>query len=184
MAWNTKTSLKRVKEYVVLQHRLSDMNGNIAGVKFRGGYAVVEKGSKQYLSLRQLPLLRNGPEFPIIHLRKLRFITRTLDIKMIFGPDVYYHYLTELNKVLEAEQEVKEAEAEVAHVEKHSLCSHKTGKGTMCQYPAMNKSPSKYCKMHILNDPKLNELGVVLPSKMTKEEKKKYRELVIAKLER
>jgi hypothetical protein len=183
MAWTTR-SLSRAKEYVVLQHRLADMNGNIAGVKFRGGYCVVEKGSKSYISLKQLPLLKGGPEFPLIHLRKLKFITRTADVKMVFGQDVYYQYIKELNAVLEAEKAVKEEQAEEAHVEAYSLCAHKTAKGSMCQFPAMEGSPSKYCKMHVLNDPKLVDLGIELPSKMTKEEKKKYKDIVIAKLER
>lgn len=183
MAWNTKSSLNRVKEYVVLQHRLKDMNGNIAGVKFRGGYCVVEKGSKAYISLRQLPLLKGQPEFPILHLRKLQFITRTMDVKMVYGNDIYYHYVRELNKVVEVEAEEREAAKEENHIKIH-LCGYRTAKGSMCQFPAMEHSPSKYCKMHILNDAKLIELGIELPAKMTKEEKKKYKEIIVAKLER
>lgn len=183
MTWTTK-SLSRAKEYVVLKHRLADINGNIAGIKFRGGYCVVEKGSKQYNTLRQLPLLKNQPEFPLIHLRKLKFITRTLDVKMVFGQDIYYYYLKQLNTVLDIEAEVKEAQEEEEHKVIYNLCSHRTNKGTMCQFPAMEKSPSKYCKMHILNDPKLEEFGIVLPTRMTKADKKKYKEIIIAKLER
>ncbi len=183
MTWTTK-SLSRAREYVVLKHKLSDINENISGIKFRGGYCVVEKGSKQYLILKQLPLLRNQPEFPLIHLRKLKFITRTSDVNLVFGKDVFNHYMAELEEVLRQEQEVKDAEAAEAHVSKYSLCSHTTAKGSLCQLEAMPGSPSKYCKMHILSDPKLEDLGIKLPAIMTKEEKKKFKEIIINKLER
>ena len=76
MTWTTKT-LERVNEYVVIKHALKDMNGNLVGVKFRGGYAVVIKGGKAYKQLKMLPLVKGQPEFPLIFLRQLPFITRT-----------------------------------------------------------------------------------------------------------
>lgn len=182
MVWSTK-SLGRDREYVVLKHKLSDMNGNVAGIKFRGGYAVVEKGSKAYTVLKQLPLLKDSPELPLIHLRKLKFVTRTLDVKLIFGQDVYYHYIKQLNEVVEAEKAVREEQAEVAHVVNYHLCAYKTKSG-QCGNEAMLGSPSNFCKIHILNEPGLEDLGFKIPKTMSKAEKKALKDRVIAKLER
>ena len=73
--WSTKT-LGRDKEFVVIQHKIRDINGMINGVKFRGGYAVVEKDSKTYINLKKLPMLKNAPEYPLTHLSNLIFVTR------------------------------------------------------------------------------------------------------------
>lgn len=183
MVWSTK-SLGRAKEYVVIKHRLSDFNNNLLGIRFRGGYAVVEKGGKSYKAIKQLPFIKDQPEFPLIHLRDLKFITRTNDIKIIFGQDVYYQYLDQLNKVLEAEKIIKEQQKNEEHINVRSLCSHTTAKGTLCEHLAMPESPSKYCRLHILNDPKLEEIGIKIPKRLSKDEKKSYKEKVLAKLER
>lgn len=182
-AWTTKSSGTH-KEYVVLKHRLADINGNVAGVKFRCGYAVVEKNSKVYFTLKQLPLLKGQPEYDLLHLRKLKFITRTADVKMVYGQDVYYHYLKQLNPVIEQEEIKREETKDDEHVALYHLCAFTKKTGTKCEHPALDKSPSKYCRVHILEDKGLEALGIKLGKRMTKQEKKAFKESVITKLER
>ena len=90
--WTTK-ALERAVDYVVMQHTLKGVNYVINGVKFRDSYAVVEKNSKVYQMLRKVPVLRGAKEFPLTHLRKLPFISRTLDVKTVYGQDVYMRFL-------------------------------------------------------------------------------------------
>lgn len=184
MAWTTKTD-GRAKEFVVLKHRLNDMNGMLAGVKFRGGYGVVEKNTKIYFTLRQLPLLKGQPEFDLLHLRKLKFITRTQDVKLIFGQDVYYHYLKQLNPVLDVEVQVRVEKAEEEHTIIYHLCAFTTKAGSKCDIPAMLNSPAKYCKRHILEDKGIEALGIKLNTgRLTKMERKAFKDSVVAKLEK
>lgn len=183
MTWTTKT-LERVNEYVVIKHALKDMNGNLVGVKFRGGYAVVIKDSKSYLQLKQLPLVKDQPEFPLLFLRKLPFITKTLDVKFIYGPAVYARYLEQLQPVIDIEKDVRNEEAIVAHTEEKHLCAYTTVRGDLCLQEVYELSPSKHCKKHILEDPKLEALGIIVPSRLTKDQKREYKEKVISKLEK
>ena len=90
--WTTK-SLERDVRYVVMQHTLKGVNYVVNGVKFRDSYAVVEKDSKTYYMLKKVPVLRGAKEYPLTHLRKLPFISRTLDVKTVYGQDVYMRFL-------------------------------------------------------------------------------------------
>lgn len=183
MTWTTKT-LERVNEYVVIKHALRDMNGNLAGVKFRGGYAVVAKGGKAYKQLKMLPLIKGQPEFPLIFLRKLPFITRTEDVKVVYGQDVYSKYLEQLHVEIDKEVAVREEVAVVNHTEVKNRCAYTTVKGDLCSNEVFNGSPSKYCKRHLLEDPMLESVGIVLPKRLTKDQKREYKEKVISKLEK
>ena len=183
MVWATK-SLERDREYVVIKHTLKDMNGNVAGVKFRGGYAVVEVGSKAYIQLKKLPLIKNNEDLPLVFLRKLPFITRTTDVKMVYGQDVYAKYLQVLHEEMDKEVVEKAVEADIAHVEVENRCSFTTPKGTLCGNEALHGSPSKYCKLHLLEDSKLESLGIVVPQRLTKAQKKDYRDKIASKLEK
>lgn len=183
MTWTTK-ALERANEYVVIKHALRDMNGNLVGVKFRGGYAVVAKGGKAYLQLKMLPLVKGQPEFPLIFLRNLPFITRTGDVKIIYGQDVYTQYLAQLHVEIDKEVVVREEEAVVRHVEERNQCAYTTPKGVLCTHEIFKGSPGKYCKLHLLEDTQLESIGIVLPKRLTKEQKKEYKEKVISKLEK
>lgn len=175
----------RPGNYVVIKHSLKDVNGNIAGVKFRGGYAVVEKGSKTYKAVKSLPLIKNQDDLPLIVLRELPFITRTLDVKLIYGAPVYYKYLEELHKEIAAEEIITKEEAAVTHVETYKLCAYKTIKGELCTMEALTISPSGHCKRHLLDDPKISEAsGLVIPKRLTNVEKKEWKEKVINRLEK
>lgn len=110
--WTTK-SLESDKDYIVMQHTLKGVNYVISGVKFRDSYAVVEKNSKIYYMLKRVPVLRGSKEYPLTHLSKLPFITRSSDVKMVFGQDVYRRYLEELNKDSEQQELAKKQEQEL-----------------------------------------------------------------------
>jgi len=109
--WTTK-ALTGDRNYIVIQHTLKGVNHVVNGVKFRDGYAVVEKDSKTYYMLKKVPVLRAAKEYPLIHLKKLKFITRTADIKMVFGQDVYRRFIEEEQKQrnLEIKQHTLEQE--------------------------------------------------------------------------
>jgi len=181
MTWTTKT-LERVNEYIVIKHDLRDMNGSLAGIKFRGGYAVVAKGSKAYTQIKKLPSLTRWQEYPLLFLRKLPFITRTDDVKMVYGQDVYAQYLKLLQVEINKEEEEREVQAEVKHIEEHKRCAYRLPNGAMCTLEAFEQSPGKHCRRHLLEDEKLAELGIIVPKRLAKDEVKKHKEIVINKL--
>ncbi len=170
--------LDRDQEFVLLKHRLKDLNGFINGVKFRGGFAVVVKNSKNYHILRKLPLVID--EQPLIHLKNLNFITRTSDVGLIYGKKVYAQYIKELTNVLAHEEEKKTEILEDEHVKK-GFCNCRTANGSLCKQTALEISPSGYCKMHILQDPRLKEFDIEVP-RLSKDEKKYWKHRIIKTL--
>lgn len=111
--WTTK-AFEKARDYIVIQHTLRGVNYVVNGIRFRDSYAVVEKNSKTYHTLKRIPVLRAIREFPLTHLAKLPFITRHADIKMVYGQDVYVSFLREYQ-----EQENQEkALAELQRLEK------------------------------------------------------------------
>lgn len=186
--WLTRSSDKD-RDYIVLKHTLRGANYSVNGVKFRNGYAVVEKNSKTYRDLKTIPVLRAAEEYPLIFLRKLPFITRPLDVKLVYGADVYSKYLKQLDIEIGKEKEDKQIRAEaekieqeIKHVEEHKLCSHRTVRDELCKEPALDESPSGYCLRHILDEPKLQELGIEVPRFIVKKEKQSMREKVASQL--
>ena len=178
--WTTKKSV-RDRKYVVIKHKLKNIDYSINGIKFRGGYAVVEKDSKLYFTLKKISLLKGCEEYPLVHLRKLPFITRTSDVKMVYGQDVYAYYLKELEQELHKEEVEAVVEAETKHVEEQSLCCYRGVTKALCANEAAEVSPSGYCLFHILKDPKLEEFGLKVPP-LTKSEVKEFKKKVISKL--
>lgn len=188
--WST-VALNRNSEFIVVKHKLRGINYTVKGIKFRDGFAVVEKDSKTYFELKKLPVLRNMEEFPLLHLRKLKFITRTADVKLIFGQDVYRVYLAALQIALDDEAEQAEeaaviahAEQEVSHLNEDVKCHFRSpNSGELCNFPHLKKSLSKYCVKHILEDPKLEEMGFEkVPRFISKKERQELKEKIANKL--
>lgn len=186
--WLTRSS-DRDRDYIVLKHTLRGANYSVNGVKFRNGYAVVEKNSKTHKDLKSVPVLRAAEEYPLIFLRKLPFITRPLDVKLVYGADVYSKYLKQLDIEISKEKEfkkeeeqVRKIENEIKHVQDHKLCSHRTVRDELCKEQALDESPSGYCLRHILDEPKLQELGIDVPRFIVKKEKQAMREKVAQQL--
>lgn len=88
--WNLKK--KSNNKYIVIQHPLKiQQNNSLCGVKFCGGYGVVAEGSKEYHKLKKIPMFKKAKELPLAFLKKAGF--RLRDIQLVFGHDIYYHYL-------------------------------------------------------------------------------------------
>jgi hypothetical protein len=168
--WTT-TSTGRDRDYIVLKHTLRGVNYVINGVKFRNSYAVVEKNSKTYRDLKRIPVLKAAAEHPLTFLRKLPFITRPLDVKIVYGAEVFAQYLKDLDKELNKEAVEKKVEQEIKHVVEEKLCSYKTVKNELCKEKCLEQSPSGYCMRHILEEPRLLELGIEVPKFIPKKEK-------------
>jgi len=229
--WGTRPS-GRDRNYVVIKHGLRGINSQIHNVKFREGYAVVDKNSKTYFQLKKFPNLRNAKEFPLTYLRSLPFITRSRDIEMVYGKDVFLSYLEavskdktdkeakdkldreqreaseqakreqdlskkqeieqkiaqleqtlettkeEISDIEEVQEELQKLESEIPEVTK---CAYRVEAGTLCKYDAAEESPSGYCNLHVLKDPKLKELGIEVAF-VPKKQLKEYREQIINKL--
>jgi hypothetical protein len=179
--WTTK-SLNKECNYIVIKHTLRGVNYSVQGVKFRDGYAVVEANSKTYNEIKKIPVLRNCEEYPLIYLRKLKFITRTADVRMIYGQDVYRKYIEVLEEELKKEKEVQVQVEEKIHIEESTKCAYRTEQGHLCEMESLAKSPSKHCKKHILLDPKLPELGYEVPKFLTKKERQELKDKISEKL--
>lgn len=181
--WTTKSS-GRDRNFIVIQHKLKGVNYVMNGIKFRDSYAVVEKDSKTYRHLLQIPVLKGAREFPLIFLRQLPFITRSLDVRNVFGQEVYTQYLKELDVYVQEQKQIKESETEITKKEeevKHveHKCSHRLDSGKLCSHDSVEHSPSGYCATHFLEDPKFASMGIQIPRFMTKKEKQKLKEKLI-----
>lgn len=79
-------------KYVLLRHPLK-VTGNVwvMGVKFCNGYGIVEKDSKVHKNIARSPLFKKRKEFGLEFLNKAGF--RVKDVLLIWGKDIYYHYL-------------------------------------------------------------------------------------------
>ena len=104
--WTTK-AFDTPRNYIVLQHPIKGTNHVVNGIKFRSGYCIVEKDSKTYFTLKRIPVLKSAKEFPLLHLKKLDFITRTSDIRTVFGQDVYAKFLEEEQKLIDIIEQKK-----------------------------------------------------------------------------
>lgn len=183
MVWSTKY-LGKERDYIVIKHRLSDIDGFIEGVKFRRGYGVVDKNSKAYIRLKKLPLIKDGLEFPIIHLKKLKFIIRNRDIETVYGKDVYIHFMNKYTEYMTVKNEQDRVEAENQHLSDDVHCKYRKDDGELCKNEVCDVSPSQYCIPHLFKDPQLESLNIKIPKMLTKDEKKELREKVIKKLTR
>jgi hypothetical protein len=162
--WTT-TSTGRDRDYIVLKHTLRGVNHVINGVKFRNSYAVVEKNSKTYRDLKRIPVLKAAAEHPLTFLRKLPFITRSLDVKIVYGAEVFAQYMKDLNKELAKEAIEKKIEQEIKHIVEEKLCSYKTVKNELCKEKCLDESPSGFCMKRLL------EFGIEVPRFIPKKEK-------------
>ena len=167
-------------ELVVIKHALKDMNGNLLGVRFRCGYAVVAKNSKIYNSLKQLPLIKGQPDLPISVLMNTSFISRPMDVLTIYGKEAYNAYMQYVEEKLAADKQHAREEAQIAHLEENK-CAYQVDKNSMCSHSKVE--PSKYCSRHILEDKELIEkLKIKMPSRLTYEEQISWRAKVLKKI--
>lgn len=180
--WTTKSS-GRDRDYILIKHPLRGVNYIVKGIKFRESYAVVERNSKTYNELLKMPLLRKCEEFDLLFLRKLKFITRSSDVRMVYGEDVYRFYIRKLEAELSKEAVVEQQVQEEIHLA-GELCKHRTQQDLLCKFPAIEVSPGGFCRHHILDDPKLAELGIAVPKFIPKKERAEVKDRIIKQLEK
>ena len=178
--WTTK-ALSRTRNYIVLKHKLKGVNYTVHGVKFRDGFAVVEKDSKTYNMLKQMPILKNAQELPLTFLQQCKFITRILDIKIVYGQDVYRCFIEQLEKEQNSKYLEELVQKESAHLQTGG-CSYRFKSNLLCEQQAVENSPSQYCQRHILEDTQLEALGVHVPRYIAKDEKEKIKNKIIRQL--
>jgi hypothetical protein len=166
--WNTKSY--GGKEYIVMQHPLRDICTKMCGIKFHYGYGVVQKESKAYKMLKAMPFLRNAQEFPLTILKTLKFVTRSKDIEMVFGRDIYISFqraMIAYNQKQE-DQKFEETQAE-RNSNGSSKCKFLLLHNDFCSNEKVSGSTG-YCRMHILEDKALiNEIGIETPSYVGRE---------------
>lgn len=97
MYWTTQR-LKKVRtdsDYIVMQHPLP-VTGNVfvMGVKFCGRYGVIAKNTKEYFQIKKIPQFRKAKEFPLDYLKRVHF--KPNDVKLVFGYDIYCHFMESL----------------------------------------------------------------------------------------
>lgn len=188
--WSTRSLSNKDRDYVVIRHRIRGINTVINGIKFRNGYAVVEKESKSYYTLRKMSMLHSAEEYPLTYLRRLTsFITRTQDVQRVYGSDVYRRFLEEeerervlLKEKRDREQSDQHKQAEEEHLDNSKLCNYRTDLGSLCKHEPIKNSPSIYCSKHILKDEKLLQYGIEVPKFIPKKDKKRIIGAVINKL--
>jgi len=166
--WNTKSY--GGKNYIIVQHPLRDCSVKVCGVKFHCGYGVVEKDSKAYKMLKSMPLFRNAKELPLTVLKSLKFVTRSKDIELIYGKDIFITYQRELiehNKKQEA-QKFEETKSE-RNSQNSTKCKYLLLHNDYCSNEKVPGS-NGYCRHHILEDREiLKEIGIEIPSYAGKE---------------
>jgi hypothetical protein len=181
--WTTK-SLNKNSNYILIKHNLPHVNNNIMGVKFRDSFAVVDKDSKIYNQLKKVPILKNAQELPLDFLKKLPFITRSSDVKLVYGVDVYNAYIKSITKATKEEQKQKIEEAEYKHFNESNLChfryTENINKGQLCQGEKLEESPSQYCFRHLLQDPFI-DIKTTMP--ITREGKIKLTKQILKNIE-
>lgn len=179
--YTTKSSIVE-KNYVVIRHGIPNVNSQVMGIRFRDGWAVVEKDSKIYFRLRKLPMLKNPVERPLSFLKELPFITRAMDVKLIYGSDVYAKYVT-LDKKIKEDEEVQKIELEEKlHIEDDTKCRFRLDTGKLCRHSVQDTAVSSYCPLHILKDPRLEEIDFTIPVALTAKDRKKLRKRAFSKL--
>ena len=182
MVWSAKKIEGRDRQYIVIRHKLRDVDDTIAGVRFRRGFAVVDKSTKIYTTLRKLPFLKNALEFPLVHLQNLPFIINDRQVDIIYGRDVYSYYVEAKKEYLKEKKITDKAEAIEIHLQNDDLCKHIRVNGGYCKGMPLKQSPSGYCKKHIVKDPRLEEVGLKVPSRLSKDEQREWKEKILKKL--
>lgn len=140
------------REYVVVKHQLRGIDTEILGVRYRQGYGVVAKDSKEYYNLKQIKLSVVA-EYPLIFLKTLKCITNAAQVKTIWGAHIYTAY----RKQLDAASKKAKVNEEPLHIDTEEIatyrCEQLTAAGTQCKNDSI--SNSCFCKTHIHFDKRI-----------------------------
>jgi hypothetical protein len=179
--YTTKSNIVE-RDYVVIRHGIPNVNSLVMGVRFRDSWAVVERGSKTYHRLRQLPMLKNPEERPLSFLKNLPFITRPMDVKLIYGADVYAKYVVFYQREVEKAEKIRQEQEEILHMQDETKCKLRLESGNFCKNEVQHPEVTSYCAIHILKDPRLGSIDFKIPTAMTSKERKKLRKSAFNKL--
>lgn len=149
------------REYVVVKHQLR-IDTELLGVRYREGYGVVAKDSKEYYNLKQIKMAVTV-EYPLTKLKTLKCITNPAQVKTIWGVHIYKAYMIELQEarkalVINKEESALNSEApkltpiSVAPLIKLK-CEQATKSGEPCKNDAIEASC--FCKKHIHFDKRI-----------------------------
>ena len=149
------------REYIVVKHQLK-INTEILGIRYRDGYGVVAKNSKELLRLRQIRLAV-CEELPITFLPRLKAVVNSKQIKAIWGNDIYRYFLQQNAKKAAQPEELKEALARpfCANEQNDRRCGNQTLDGFT------------HCRIHIQRDERLKPF-IADMKMLPKAEKKKF----------
>lgn len=157
---------KSKKNLVVIKAPVRDMGNQwIFGVKFCQSYGVVEKDSKIYYQVTRSPLFKGFKELPVSFLQK---VFRSKDIEIIFGRDIFLHYLDAVNLTssqvknrvgdsgvavrTNSKLETPILEEKSEEVIIVSKCTHIKSDGNVCGNTSSPASPLGYCFGHLRYD--------------------------------
>lgn len=151
------------REYIVVKHQISGINTEILGIRYRDGFGVVAKDSKEYKRLKQVRMAITD-EYPITFLPKIKSVINKPQIKAIWGSDVYRCFLQHQEKQNNKPEEL------LVKVET-PFCKHEKQDGTKCKNQSLEGF--SHCRVHIESDEKLQPF-IKDMKLMPKKEKKKF----------
>lgn len=165
--------LKKDTEFIVVQHTFKGFEGEILGVKYRQGYAVVVKDSKTHKDLNKIRPRPIKAEFKITHLDNVSCVINPRQIQYIWGKAVYDYYKAVKFKT-ENPTDIR------VQLEKLPTCSAKTATGSDCKNKVIEGSD--YCKAHIQFDERIKADCEKLGIMPVKEKKKIINKLIEEKI--
>lgn len=133
------------REYIVVKHQLTGINTDLLGIRYVDGFGVVAKNSKEHLRLKQIRLAVVD-EFPITYLTKVKSVINKVQIKSLWGSDVYRCFLQHEAKK-EAKPESLQGAVETA------FCKGIKADGSSCGSASLRDFD--HCRAHIEEDLKL-----------------------------
>jgi hypothetical protein len=138
------------RQYVVVKHQLPGIDTTLLGVRYREGYGVVAKNSKEYDNLKRIKMAVVA-EFPLTFLKTLKCIISDAQVKAIWGSAIYAAYRKEITKALKQIEETNESVI-IEEIVKHK-CEGTTAAGSQCKNDAVDGSI--FCKKHIHFDTRI-----------------------------
>ncbi len=139
------------REYIVVKHQLKGIDTEILGVRYRQGYGVVAKDSKEYYNLKQIKLCVTA-EYPITFLKTLACITGDTQVRTIWGNNIYTAYKKALQSEYARMEQNQIEQVEIEPLVKYQ-CEQVTGSGNQCKNDAIDNSC--FCKVHIHFDKRI-----------------------------
>jgi hypothetical protein len=132
------------REYVVVKHQLRGIDTEILGIRYREGYGVVAKNSKEYYNLKKIKLAV-AEEYPLTILKTLKCITNDAQVKTIWGNAVYASYKKAITAAIRQAEKTQEPVLieEITNVR----CEGTTAAGQQCKNDSVEGSV--FCKKHI-----------------------------------